>query len=441
MCKLLRIVALSVMAALLPMAAEAAVSLSPDQLVRATADKVLSQVQTNKKSLEVDTSKIYELVNQYILPHFNFLKMSRSVLGKHWLKASPEQQTNFAEAFQVLLVRTYAVALLNYSDQAIEYLPFRMQPDARQAVVKTRISDGASPPLPVDYLLQSEEDGAWKVVDVKIDGISLVSNYRTSFSEHVRRDGIDALIKQLKTRGSELADESGLTEVDQPPAEEQNAAPEGSTAPFESQQTALEPLAEQPEPPKPAEPAEPQPEPLTRHPPALTEMESPSLNQPIPQGQADSVAEHPMVIDPLDLDHEAPPAKPDVPAKTAVKEAKPGTGAPKPAETKHPTPPVKQEKPATEAAKPSLFGWQIKKPATTDKTATIQDAKTKDQKPAEQAKAKTSETKTDTKAAADKAAQTTAKPGKPADGTAKTETPAEAAPEQPKKVKVPSLVF
>ena len=190
--------------------------LPPNLLIKKTADKVLTLVQTNRKKLEADPSGIYELVYQYVLPHFNFQRMSRSVLGKHWHSASAEQRTSFIRQFQILLVRTYAVALLNYSNEAITYLPFHLKPKAKLAQVKSKVSDGSGIDLPVNYLLLKMKQGDWKVVDVKIDGISLVSNYRTSFAAQVRRTGIAGLIKQLMARNSFLAQETGVTDVDEP---------------------------------------------------------------------------------------------------------------------------------------------------------------------------------------------------------------------------------
>ena len=217
----------------------AADNLAPNMLVKKTADKVLAKVQANRKALENDTSKIFALVEDYVLPHFNFTKMSRSVLGKHWHRAKPAQQKAFIKQFQMLLVRTYAVALLNYSNQAIQYLPFRMKDGAKVSVVKTRVTDGNSPPLPIDYLLHRTKQGEWKVVDVKIDGISLVSNYRTSFSQQIRRQGVAGLVKQLEARNAYLAQDSTVEEEAEPKVAEK--APEPEAAPKEE--------------PKPAEPA------------------------------------------------------------------------------------------------------------------------------------------------------------------------------------------
>lgn len=432
MFKLLRVLVL-VMASLGALS-EASASVPPDQLVKETADKVLNQVQANKKELEMDTSKIYELVDQYILPHFNFMKMSRSVLGKHWLKASPGQQTNFAEAFQVLLVRTYAVALLNYSNQAIEYLPFRMTPDAKMAVVKTRVSDGASPPLPVDYLLQVEEDGNWKVVDVKIDGISLVSNYRTSFSEQVRREGLDGLIQQLKTRGGDLVQESGMAEVDQPPPGEQEAAADAAYAAEMRQNEQPAPLTEQPEqaePPQPAEVAVQQPEaPAPK--PALTE--TPARVQPVAPAPPQVKAEKPAVVvqQPVEMKPQA----------QTVKEEKPAPVALQPVETKPQTQPAKQTKPAAEPAKPIV---STDKPAAKTDAVAAQKPMATEQKPAATAaKAKADAATATAKAApaADKTSATTT------DKTAGSTTPpvpadaaAAAAAAQPKKKNVPSFIY
>ena len=170
----------------------------PVELIRSTADYVLQQVRTRKAELERDNSGIYALVQQEVLPHFDFRVMSRGALGKHWRKATKQQKETLAHEFQELLVRTYATTLLNYSDQQIEYLPFRGKPGDKRVTVFTRIHDNGGPPIPINYRLYRQSNGAWKIYDVVVDGVSLVSNYRSSFSAEVKKGGIDGLISTLQ---------------------------------------------------------------------------------------------------------------------------------------------------------------------------------------------------------------------------------------------------
>ncbi len=172
-------------------------------LVRNTSNQVLEKIIDKKQELNQSPEKIFDLVNATVAPHFDFPRMSRIVLGRYWRKASDAQKSAFIEQFQTLLVRTYAIALLNYSDQAIEYLPMRAQADASKVVVRTEVKSGGAPPIPINYRLRLI-DGSWKVYDVIIDNISLVSNYRTGFSNQIRRKGLDSLIAQLKEKNGKV---------------------------------------------------------------------------------------------------------------------------------------------------------------------------------------------------------------------------------------------
>ena len=175
---------------------------APDQLVKQTADKVLEKVLANKEGMKADTSRLYNLVNSDVLPHFDFEMMSQRVLGKYWRSATPGEQGSFVKEFRQLLVRTYATALLNYSGQEIEYKPFRMAEGENTAVVKTAVRNSGGPAIPIDYRLYLTKDGQWKVFDLKIDGVSLISNYRTSFGGEVRQIGVGGLVKRLAQRNT-----------------------------------------------------------------------------------------------------------------------------------------------------------------------------------------------------------------------------------------------
>lgn len=175
----------------------------PLVLVKSTADKVLSKVVEFRQQLQNDPGSVYALVSKEVLPHFDFQLMTRTALGKYWRRASEEQRNQIENEFRQMLVRTYAVALLNYSGQEIEYLPVKPSSDPDQVTVETRVSEQKSgPTIPVDYRLEYLDD-RWLVYDVVIDGISLVSNYRTSFSGEIRRGGIDGLIQSLQANNRE----------------------------------------------------------------------------------------------------------------------------------------------------------------------------------------------------------------------------------------------
>lgn len=170
----------------------------PAGLVRATAEQVLAEVTAHKAELEVDNSGIYGLVEKMVVPHFDFYLMSRIALGRYWNDATEAQRVALADQFKELLVRTYATALLGYTGATIHYMPLNLEAGATRAMVSTRISS-EGPDIPIDYRLH-QQGGVWKVYDVVIDGISLVSNYRGTFAAEVRRGGVDGLIKSLADR-------------------------------------------------------------------------------------------------------------------------------------------------------------------------------------------------------------------------------------------------
>jgi len=182
----------------------AVASEAPDVIVKSTTDAVLSEFAQRRDELQADQGKLYELVAEKVLPHMDFKRMSRMVLGRNWKKATPEQQTSFTNEFRSLLVRTYATALFEYSGQPIEYAAFRMADGADDAQVKTMIDAGAGPKIPLSYSL-AKDANEWKVYDVSIDGISLVTNYRSSYSRIVKKNGVDGLIKKLAKKNAELS--------------------------------------------------------------------------------------------------------------------------------------------------------------------------------------------------------------------------------------------
>jgi phospholipid transport system substrate-binding protein len=160
---------------------------------------MLAVLEERRGELDRDPRLIYQLVDQIVVPNFDFERITRSAVGRYWRKAKAAQRTALVNEFQQLLVRTYAKALLTYSGQEIHYLPLRPGRKPGSVTVHTEVSEGGAPPIPIDYRLYLK-DGVWKVYDVTIDGISLVANYRSSFAAEIRRNGIDGLIQVLQKR-------------------------------------------------------------------------------------------------------------------------------------------------------------------------------------------------------------------------------------------------
>lgn len=176
-----------------------------EQLVKDTTDRVIEVLKQEREVLDKDPGRLYEIVNELILPKFDFERMSQRVLGKHWNRASPEQRSQFINEFQVLLVRTYATALREYSEQEIKFLPTRERDGGEEATVRTQIEQSGSPPIPINYEMY-RNNSDWKVFDVAIDGVSLVINYRSTFASEIRNNGVDGLIARLVKHNSKKAE-------------------------------------------------------------------------------------------------------------------------------------------------------------------------------------------------------------------------------------------
>jgi phospholipid transport system substrate-binding protein len=176
----------------------AANELSPQELVRDTSSRMLSALRDEQDVIASNPGRLYELVSDIVLPYFDFRVMSKWVLGKNWRKATPEQRERFVDAFRALLVRTYGTALSEYADEKIVYLPHTLDNKARTVTVQTEIKQGGSS-IPISYSMYNSRDG-WKVYDVVISGVSLVTNYRSTFGNIIRAKGMDNLIEQLVER-------------------------------------------------------------------------------------------------------------------------------------------------------------------------------------------------------------------------------------------------
>jgi phospholipid transport system substrate-binding protein len=179
---------------------------APDVLVKRVSEEVLEIVRKDADIRNGNTDKAIALVDQKVLPHFNFRHMTALALGKEWRKATPEQQQRLTAEFRTLLVRTYSNALNSYSDQKVVYKPFKMTPGDTDALVRTEVIQPGAKPVQIDYNLEKVDEG-WKVYDVVVAGISLITNYRDQFGQEVRNGGIDGLIAAIAAKNKSL--ESG----------------------------------------------------------------------------------------------------------------------------------------------------------------------------------------------------------------------------------------
>ena len=185
-----------------PTATAASDGSAAQQLVQQVTSTIIDELAARRDALEKDPQAVYELVDRLILPHFDFERMSRRVLGKKgWKTATPEQRAQFVAAFRTLLVRTYAVLLNEYRGQTLTWLdPVSGRRDG-EIVVPVTIKLAGGPPARVDYAMH-DSGTVWKVFDVAVDGVSLVRNYRSSFRSEIARHGIDGLIASLEAKNA-----------------------------------------------------------------------------------------------------------------------------------------------------------------------------------------------------------------------------------------------
>ncbi len=180
--------------------ASAASILPPEKVIKNTATEMIAALKADKALLERDPDHVYKLVNRIMIPNFDLPLMAKRVLGKHWRRADVQQRKEFTAAFKQLLVRAYAKSLVNYSEREIHYLPVRKKKGAQSVAVRSEVARPGKEPLNVVYRLRLKEtakETTWKVFDVSIDGVSLVLNYRSTFSKEIKKGGLSSLIAKI----------------------------------------------------------------------------------------------------------------------------------------------------------------------------------------------------------------------------------------------------
>ncbi len=173
---------------------------SPDELVKRTTNEVLEVIKQNR-----DRAVLRRIAEQKVLPNFDFQEMTRLAMGPAWRKASPEQRKGLVDNFRTLLVNTYvnSFAQVGSGERTLEVKPAAIKGD--ETMVRTLVKEPGRPqPISIDYRMRNKDDG-WKVYDIVVEGVSLVTNYRTTFAEEVNRGGVDGLIKALEQRNKKLA--------------------------------------------------------------------------------------------------------------------------------------------------------------------------------------------------------------------------------------------
>jgi phospholipid transport system substrate-binding protein len=197
-----------VLAAALIAPAALAQDIAPDTLVKGVTQEVLGVIKQDKDIQAGNQRKTIALVEEKVLPHFNFARMTALAMGPNWRKATPEQQKALIEQFRTLLVRTYSTALSSYRNQVIDFKPMRAQAADADVIVRSEVKQPGGEPVSIDYSME-KTPGGWKVYDVVVGGVSLVTTYRDTFTNEVRNNGIDGLIKALADKNRQLETKSG----------------------------------------------------------------------------------------------------------------------------------------------------------------------------------------------------------------------------------------
>jgi len=171
----------------------------PDVLARNITNEVVAIVKQDKDIASGNMAKIHRLVERKVLPIFDFSRMTELAMGKNWRNATPAQQAELVKQFHTLLVRTYSGSLASVSEYRIEFKPLRAAPGDDDVTVNSEVEKPGAQPIAIDYRLEKQPAG-WKVIDVSVEGASLVTVYRNSFNSEIRRGGIDGLIASLQRR-------------------------------------------------------------------------------------------------------------------------------------------------------------------------------------------------------------------------------------------------
>ena len=189
----------------LPLAA-LAVDETPDALIRRLSVDVLNTVRADKAIQAGDIDKVIALVDKTVMPNVNFRRMTAAAVGPGWRQATPEQQKRLQDEFKVLLVRTYAGALAQVSDQTMRIKPMRAAADDKDVMVRTEIV-GKGDPIQLDYRLEKTpgEGAGWKIYNLNVLGVWLVETYRSQFAQEINAKGIDGLIDTLVARNKSNA--------------------------------------------------------------------------------------------------------------------------------------------------------------------------------------------------------------------------------------------
>ncbi|HEY0634221.1 MAG TPA: ABC transporter substrate-binding protein [Gammaproteobacteria bacterium] len=221
---LLRLLTLAVSLAFFTQVAAANVE-EPRTMLESVSKQLLDTLKTDQAKIHSEPQRLFDIVDQVLVPHVDLETMSRWVLGKHWRTATPEQRTRFTAEFRTLMVRFYTSALLDdpkqidtilaHADTIITFQPSTSANDPQRSTVRSEVHLPNGPVVPVVFNLHLK-DGVWRVFDVNVDGISLITSYRNSFAQQVAQSGLEALIDDLAARNKKLMEQADAEKKDKP---------------------------------------------------------------------------------------------------------------------------------------------------------------------------------------------------------------------------------
>ena len=181
----------------------AQVEQQPDTLLRETMETLLDEFSSKRPELEADKCQLYSLVNDLVLPSFAVDKIVRLILGKHFKAASPEMRSRFTDAFMKMMIRTYATAMFDYTEQGLVPPPpeiLELNESAVTVLLRQRVPVAGQAPVLVDYVMWRSKDDHWRILDIRIDHISLVLSYRLQYDPIIKAKSLEALIHRLETQ-------------------------------------------------------------------------------------------------------------------------------------------------------------------------------------------------------------------------------------------------
>ena len=183
-----------------------AADMAADAFVKQLSDEVVDTIKGDKSFQTSNMAKLNALVDAKVMPHVNFRRITASAVGPGWTKATPEQQKQLQEEFKILLLRTYAGALSQITDQTITVKPLRASPEDTEIVVRTEVR-GKGEPIQLDYRLEKTPSvgSGWKIYNLNVMGVWLMETFRSQFSQEINAKGVDGLIATLKARNQAMA--------------------------------------------------------------------------------------------------------------------------------------------------------------------------------------------------------------------------------------------